>query len=76
MQPANGPRSALPPLLAYLAALFIGGALLAPLLFDLGKATQQFLLDSPSLRDTGLTKLNEDIVVPRSKLVDLVNFAR
>ncbi|MES2924605.1 MAG: FAD-linked oxidase C-terminal domain-containing protein [Verrucomicrobiota bacterium] len=29
-----------------------------------------------SLRDTGLTKLNEDIVVPRSKLVDLVTFAR
>ncbi|MBX3740735.1 MAG: FAD-binding protein [Akkermansiaceae bacterium] len=29
-----------------------------------------------SLRDTGLTKLNEDIVVPRSKLVELVNFAR
>ncbi len=31
---------------------------------------------SYSLRDTGLIKLNEDIVVPRSKLVDLVNFAR
>ena len=31
---------------------------------------------SYSLRDTGLTKLNEDIVVPRSKLVNLVNFAR
>lgn len=31
---------------------------------------------SYSLRDTGLTKLNEDIVVPRGKLVDLVNFAR
>ncbi|MFC7338303.1 FAD-binding oxidoreductase [Haloferula chungangensis] len=31
---------------------------------------------SYSLRDTGLTKLNEDIVVPRSKLVDLVDFAR
>jgi glycolate oxidase len=31
---------------------------------------------SYSLRDTGLTKLNEDIVVPRSKLVELVNFAR
>ncbi len=31
---------------------------------------------SYSLRDTGLTKLNEDIVVPRSKLVDLVHFAR
>jgi len=29
-----------------------------------------------SLRDTGLTKLNEDIVVPRSKLVELVAFAR
>ena len=31
---------------------------------------------SYSLRDTGLTKLNEDIVVPRSKLVELVRFAR
>lgn len=30
---------------------------------------------SYSLRATGLTKLNEDIVVPRSKLVDLANFA-
>ncbi|MCB1231031.1 MAG: FAD-binding protein [Verrucomicrobiae bacterium] len=30
---------------------------------------------SYSLRATGLIKLNEDIVVPRSKLVDLVNFA-
>jgi len=31
---------------------------------------------SYALRDTGLIKLNEDIVVPRSKLVDLVDFAR
>ena len=31
---------------------------------------------SYALRDTGLTKLNEDIVVPRSKLVELVIFAR
>ena len=31
---------------------------------------------SYSLRSTGLTKLNEDVVVPRSKLVDLVEFAR
>lgn len=31
---------------------------------------------SYSLRATGLTKLNEDVVVPRSKLVELVNFAR
>ncbi|MBT8038024.1 MAG: FAD-binding protein [Verrucomicrobiae bacterium] len=30
---------------------------------------------SYSLKHTGLTKLNEDIVVPRSKLVDLVHFA-
>jgi len=30
---------------------------------------------SYSLKHTGLTKLNEDIVVPRSKLVDLVTFA-
>ncbi|MGB1937575.1 MAG: FAD-binding oxidoreductase [Akkermansiaceae bacterium] len=30
---------------------------------------------SYSLKHTGLTKLNEDIVVPRSKLVDLVDFA-
>lgn len=31
---------------------------------------------SYSLRATGLTKLNEDIVVPRSKLVELVAFAQ
>ncbi len=30
---------------------------------------------STSLRATGLTKLNEDIVVPRGKLVELVSFA-
>ncbi|MDB6135978.1 MAG: fad-binding type 2 [Verrucomicrobiales bacterium] len=30
---------------------------------------------SYSLRATGLTKLNEDVVVPRSRLVDLVQFA-
>ncbi len=30
---------------------------------------------SYSLRDTGLTKLNEDVVVPRSRLVELVEFA-
>jgi glycolate oxidase len=30
---------------------------------------------SNSLRATGLTKLNQDIVVPRSKLVELVGFA-
>lgn len=30
---------------------------------------------SYALRDTGLTKLNEDVVVPRSRLVDLFEFA-
>jgi glycolate oxidase len=30
---------------------------------------------SNSLRATGLTKLNEDVVVPRSRLVDLMEFA-
>ena len=30
---------------------------------------------SNSLRATGLTKLNQDIVVPRSRLVDLITFA-
>lgn len=30
---------------------------------------------SYSLRHTGMTKLNEDVVVPRSKLVELVEFA-
>ncbi|HEY4285087.1 MAG TPA: FAD-linked oxidase C-terminal domain-containing protein [Chthoniobacterales bacterium] len=30
---------------------------------------------SNSLRATGLTKLNQDIVVPRSRLIDLVEFA-
>ncbi|NOS71297.1 MAG: FAD-binding protein [Verrucomicrobia bacterium] len=30
---------------------------------------------SYALRDTGLTKLNQDIVVPRSRLKDLFNFA-
>ncbi len=36
------------------------------------KLRRQF---SYALRDTGLTKLNEDVVVPRSKLVELVHFA-
>jgi glycolate oxidase len=31
---------------------------------------------SYSLRDTGMTKLNEDVVVPRGSLVKLVEFAR
>ena len=30
---------------------------------------------SYALRDTGLTKLNQDVVVPRSRLEDLFDFA-
>ena len=40
-------------------------------------AIWQFRRDlSYSLKATGLTKLNEDVVVPRGKLVDLVTFAQ
>ncbi|MEC9054611.1 MAG: FAD-linked oxidase C-terminal domain-containing protein [Verrucomicrobiota bacterium] len=62
---------------------------LAPLLEGLGALTVEHHPDdeacekiwqlrrdfSYSLRDTGLTKLNEDVVVPRSRLVELVEFA-
>jgi glycolate oxidase len=39
---------------------------------DVWKIRREF---SYALRDTGLTKLNEDIVVPRSRLADLFRFA-
>jgi len=39
---------------------------------DVWKIRREF---SYSLRDTGLTKLNQDIVVPRGRLEDLFNFA-
>ncbi len=39
---------------------------------DVWKIRREF---SYSLRDTGLTKLNQDIVVPRSRLLDLFRFA-
>ncbi|MBL9134155.1 MAG: CPBP family intramembrane metalloprotease [Verrucomicrobiaceae bacterium] len=53
MQPNT--RSALPPLFAYLAAVLVGGALLAPLLFDLGKWAQSWLTDS-AMRDWDIVK--------------------
>lgn len=40
---------------------------------ELWKIRREF---SYSLRDTGLTKLNQDIVVPRGRLEDLFRFAR
>lgn len=49
MQAANAsPPSALPRLLLYLAAVMLGGALLAPLLFDLGQWAKGWLAGTPS----------------------------
>lgn len=60
-------------LLTTLGATFIERAPDAASCERIWKLRREF---SFSLRDTGLTKLNEDIVVPRSKLVQLVTFAR
>jgi glycolate oxidase subunit GlcD len=60
-------------LLTRLGASFIERAPDEPSCERIWKLRREF---SYSLRDTGLTKLNEDIVVPRSKLVELVNFAK
>ncbi|WP_367870451.1 FAD-binding oxidoreductase [Luteolibacter sp. Populi] len=60
-------------LLQDLGALRVDRATTAKACEDLWQLRREF---SYSLRDTGLTKLNEDIVVPRSALVDLVAFAR
>jgi glycolate oxidase len=56
-----------------LGATFVDAAMDEEACEALWKIRREF---SYSLRDTGLTKLNEDIVVPRSKLVDLVRFCR
>ena len=60
-------------LLTHLGATFIERAPDEASCERIWKLRREF---SYSLRDTGLTKLNEDIVVPRSKLVELVTFAR
>jgi glycolate oxidase subunit GlcD len=60
-------------LLASLGATRIDRAMTEEACEKIWKLRREF---SFSLRDTGLTKLNEDIVVPRSKLVELVSFAR
>ncbi len=60
-------------LLTRLGANFIERAPDEPSCERIWKLRREF---SYSLRDTGLTKLNEDIVVPRSKLVELVEFAK
>ena len=60
-------------LLAHLGATYIERAPDEASCERIWKLRREF---SFSLRDTGLTKLNEDIVIPRSKLVELVTFAR
>ncbi len=61
-----------------LRALLLGAGALTPQT-ALGDAPCERLWElrrkfSESLRSTGLTKLNEDIVVPRGRLVDLIHF--
>jgi glycolate oxidase len=56
-----------------LGATFIERAPDEPSCERIWKLRREF---SYALRDTGLHKLNEDIVVPRSKLVELVGFAQ
>ncbi|MPN10559.1 putative FAD-linked oxidoreductase [bioreactor metagenome] len=52
--------------------LFVERGLGAAQCEEVWKIRREF---SYALRDTGLTKLNEDVVVPRSKLADLFKFA-
>jgi glycolate oxidase len=59
--------------LADLAAVRVERALDEPACEEIWELRREF---SYSLKATGLTKLNEDIVVPRSKLVELVKFAQ
>jgi len=58
-------------LLAQERPRFVDRALGAAQVEQLWQLRREF---SYALRDTGLTKLNEDIVVPRSRLVDLFKF--
>lgn len=60
-------------LLRSLKPLFIQYALGAEACEKIWQLRREF---SYALRDTGLTKLNEDIVVPRGRLKDLFQFAR
>lgn len=53
-------------------ARFVQRALGAVACEEVWRVRREF---SYALRDTGLTKLNEDIAVPRSRLVDLFRFA-
>ncbi|MEQ1861819.1 MAG: FAD-linked oxidase C-terminal domain-containing protein [Chthoniobacteraceae bacterium] len=73
-QPASvrGEAKSLAALLTKLGALHMQRALGETACERLWELRRRF---SESLKATGLTKLNEDIVVPRSKLVELAEFA-
>ncbi len=63
---------ALQALLTAQSPLFVERGLGADACEDVWKIRREF---SYALRDTGLTKLNEDIVVPRGRLAELFRFA-
>jgi glycolate oxidase len=73
-QPASvrSEAASLQKLLKTLGAIFLRKALSEPDCERLWQLRRRF---SESLKATGLTKLNEDIVVPRGRLVDLARFA-
>ena len=74
-QPASvrGEAKTLSALLAKLGALHLAKAFGEAACERLWELRRRF---SESLKATGLTKLNEDITVPRSRLVDLAQFAQ
>ena len=69
----RGEAKSLATLLAKLGALHIAKAFGEAACERLWELRRRF---SESLKATGLTKLNEDITVPRSRLVDLAQFAQ
>lgn len=70
-QSVRGEIRALEKVIRTCAPLFVERALGAAACEDIWQLRREF---SYSLRDTGLTKLNEDIVVPRGRLEDLFRF--
>lgn len=75
----DGRESSLRGEIEELRALLVGVGALTPAT-AVGDAACERLWDlrrafSESLKSTGLTKLNEDLVVPRGRLVDLIDFA-
>jgi glycolate oxidase len=74
----DGRENALRAEIEELRALLVRGGALAPqtaLNADCERLWELRRGFSESLKATGLTKLNEDVVVPRGRLVDLIDFA-